>query len=359
MANYSMESLALTSICPTNRLIADDTGTPGAYVTLAPQTLDKLLTNGDGSIVHPAFMVDGSQRDLYIGKFLGTRHNNRIYSLPGEDPVNSITLDNIETYCKNKGTGHHCTTFAEYAFLALWCKANKCQPYGNNNYGKDSRETTYVAIPTYADSNGRTCRTATGTGPLTWSHDGTLSGIWDLNGNTWEWAPGVRLVYGELQVIPYNNAASPNVSTAASSSAWKAINAAATSYADLFMTPNGSGTTSGSVKLDYVSSHWQWAITITDSSDSSRSAQFQNTTATAELSDFCKMYMRAMTLLPEDNDTDYESDGFFANNGAAERCAYRGGNWYDGALGGVFCLHFSNPRSNSSTSYGGRPAYYD
>jgi hypothetical protein len=71
------------------------------------------------------------------------------------------------------------------------------------------------------------------------------------------------------------------------------------------------------------------------------------------------MYMRAMTLLPEDNDTDYESDGFFANNGAAERCAYRGGSWNNGANGGVFSLNFINPRSNSNANNGGRPAYYD
>jgi hypothetical protein len=71
------------------------------------------------------------------------------------------------------------------------------------------------------------------------------------------------------------------------------------------------------------------------------------------------MYMRAMTLLPEDNDTDYESDGFFANNGAAERCAYRGGGWDSGTSGGVFYLYFHNPRSNSAADNGGRPAYYD
>jgi hypothetical protein len=41
---------------------------------------------------------------------------------------------------------------------------------------------------------------------------------------------------------------------------------------------------------------------------------------------------------------------------ASCRCAYRGGNWNNGTNGGVFYLNFNNPRSNSNTNNGGRPA---
>ena len=54
---------------------------------------------------------------------------------------------------------------------------------------------------------------------VTWSHDGTPAGIWDLNGNVSEWVGGIRTVYGELQVLVNNNAADPAHSQAASSSA--------------------------------------------------------------------------------------------------------------------------------------------
>lgn len=37
-------------------------------------------------------------------------------------------------------------------------------------------------------------------------------------------------------------------------------------------------------------------------------------------------------------------------------CAFRGGDWDNGANAGVFALNFNNPRSNANTNIGGRPA---
>lgn len=361
MANFGLSDFALRSVCPTNCLIldtaADGNALPGVYVQIPSMKLNELLANGDGS-VHPAFLVNGVERKLKIGKFQGVAHNNRIYSLPGEDPRTNIALDAYEQYCKNKGPGHHCITAAEWAFLALWCKKNNCQPYGNNNYGKDSRETAYLAIPTTKDGDGHTNRIATGSGPITWSHNKQVDGIWDLNGNVYEWIAGIRLCKGELQVIPYNNAAAPDTDTSATSTEWKTVNGNATSYNDLYLTPNGNGTTSNSVKLDYVSSHWQWSKSITSQENTARSAEFKSTTCSG-LSAFAKLYLQAMALTPEDDDTNYEGDYFWGNNGEEERCVYRGGYWDYGVQGGVFSLNFYNPRSYSSTNRGGRPAFYD
>ena len=362
MANYGLAEIALRAVCPTNRLIRDNAGDgieiPGAYVEITAQPLSALLTNRDGSI-HPAFLINGIQKNsVFIGKFQGVANGSRIYSLAGENPRANITLDTYERYCKNKGPGHHCITAAESAFLALWCKKNNCQPYGNNSYGKDSRETGYLAIPATKDGDGRTNRVATGTGSITWSHNKQIDGIWDLKGNVHEWASGIRLYKGELQVIPYNNAADPDTDTSVTSTEWKAINANATSYNDLYLTPNGNGTTSNSVKLDYVSGHWQWSKSITSQENASRNAEFKNTTCSG-LSAFAKLYLQAMALTPEDDDTNYESDCFWVNNGAEERCVYRGGNWSDGVQVGVFSLHFSNPRSASNGYLGGRPAFVE
>lgn len=357
MANFDLTGLALKMVCPTNKLIIDDKGLPGVYVERAAQPMSALLTGGDSSI-HPAFLINGLQKNsIFFGKFQAKAHANRAYSLPGEDPTAYIDMDTSEQYCKNKGDGHHCVTAAEWAFLALLAKKMGTMPKGNNNYGKDVSESQYIALPTYT-SGSTIYRVATGTGPLTWSDTGDLTGIWDLNGNVWEWVAGMRLVYGELQVIPYNNAADPECDTSATSTEWKAIKATATSYDDLFMTPNGSGTTAGSVKLDLVSSHWQWAATITSQSDSKRNALFVNTTSNG-LSEFTKLYLQAMALLPEDGASadDYSGDNFWANNGAAERLPYRGGYWANGAGAGVFALYFSIPRSHVNAGVGFRAAF--
>ena len=360
MPNFDNTALALKAVFPTNELIYDDKGLPGIYVQRQPQFLSALLTNGDGS-VHPAFLIGGQQiAKLYIGKYQGKELNGRIYSLPQEDPKTSITMDTFEGYCKAKGDGHFCATFAVYAFLALLCKKLGITPKGNNNYGRDVTESLYLAIPTSKDGQ-RTGRVATGTGPVTWSDTGDRDGIWDLNGNIWELAPGVRLVKGELQVIPYNNAAAPSTNTGANSTEWRAINKAATSYNDLYLVPNGNGTTANSVRLDFVSGHWQWGDSIASQEDSSRSAAFASTTYASSLSTWCKMYLQAMTLGPEEgaDAADYGGDYFYANNGADERVACRGGNWGNGAYSGVFALHFLYPRSSVYGHLGGRPAYYE
>ncbi len=405
MAKFDNVALAVKAVYPTNEVVADDKGLPGVYVRRASKTLAALMGSPEasmkatkaytagqyisvagvlykattsiasgatltvgtnvaaiagGSTIHPAFKISNSEKaSLCFGKFQGVIHNNRLYSLPGEDPANSRDLDAFTTSCRNKGPGHHEITAAEWAFLALLAKRNGTQPWGNNDYGKDSRETDRIAIPKYV-SGTEIRRVATGTGPMKWSDDGTMAGIWDLNGNVSEWVIGVRLVYGELQVIPWNDAADPETALGASSTAWKAINAQATDYDDLFIEPNGSGTTANSVKLDYISSHWAWISgTISSADDSSRYAAFASTTIDASISDFAALYLRAMALAPEPGDTDYEGDRFYANNAAAERCANRGGNWNYGAFNGVFFVNFAYARSASGANLGGRPAFYE
>lgn len=360
MADFSATSIALAGCFPTNEVITDDKGMPGIYVKRPKKVLSDLLKTSD-TTVHPAFVIDNTTYDvLHIGKFQSKLHNSRIYSLPAEDPSVYMTMDQAIQYGRNKGVGHHEITAAEWAFLALLAKKNGTKPLGNNNYGKDTSEASAIAIPTMIDTGagGKTGRVATGTGPKTWSDTHELDGIFDLDGNVWEWTIGVRLVHGEIQFIPYNNAAAAGTDMSASSTAWKAINAKATSYSDLYIEPDGKGTTKDSVKLDYVSGHWQWDTTITSKSDEGRGAMFVSTTFSSNISAFAKLYLQAMAFGPEDDDTDYDGDYFYANNGAEERCAFRGGSWGSGAVAGVFYVGFSLPRSLSGSNVGGRPAFY-
>lgn len=352
-ANYDLTALAVKMVCPNNEIIADKVnGYPGIYVKIPKCKMSDLITGGSDN-VHPAFIVNGQEVDaIYIGKYQAFNRDGILYSLPGVDPANSATFDAFVARAAAAGQGFHEITAAEWGLIALWCKKNGFLPYGNNNYGKDSRENNYKAIPTYS-TNGQTNRVATGTGPLTWSHDGTPSGIWDLNGNVTEWVGGIRFVYGELQILANNNAADSSHSQAAASAEWKAIDATSGSL----ITPDGSGTTTNSLKLDYVSSKWKWISgTISSSSDSSRNCTFVNVSIDSGISDAAKELLYALALAPDDTSFDYEGDYFYANNGAAERAVLRGGYWLGGSNRGVFYIGAISARSVSDSNLGGRSA---
>ena len=123
---------------------------------------------------------------------------------------------------------------------------------------------------------------------------------------------------------------------------------------------DSSATLSGStVKLDYVSGAWQWTTTVASSQDASRSCAFGKVTAAAAVGNAAKILLRSLALLPDEGaqEADYEGDYFWWNNGVAERCVYRGGNWSDGTNAGVFYLYGLNSRSGSRTDIGFRSAF--
>lgn len=356
MNNFDLTALAVSMVCPNNIVKFDgEKGYPGVYVRIPKMTMAQLIDGGSDS-VHPAFIVNGTEVDeVLIGKYQATMYDGKLYPLPGVDPKANANFDTFTAAGYATGEGFHEITAAEWGLIALICKKNGTLPKGNNNYGKDHNETTYKAIPSMdRDSNGRIQRVATGTGPLTWSHDGTLEGIWDLNGNVWEWIGGLRFVYGELQILENNNAADPANSQAAGSSQWKAIDGTT----GQLIPPDGNGTTANSLKLDYVSNKWQWITgVLSDKADSSRYATFESITIASTVCAAAKELLYAYALAPAG--TGYEGDYFYLNNGAAERLAYRGGHWRYGANYGVFSFNGFSARSNASADVGGRSAFVD
>lgn len=358
MSNYNMAEFALKCSCPNNALKYDDKEAPSVMVYIPKSRICDVLSSSDTSAL-PAFRVNGKEIDgFWFGKFNTCHRNGRAYSVPGEDPAASASLDTFVAYARAKGDKWHEVTAAEWAAVALWCHKNGCEPKGNNNYGKDSSETVYKAIPSCVrDGEGRIQRVATGTGPVTWSHDGTVEGIWDMNGNVWEWIAGLRLVYGELQIIPDNNAADPTCDLSASSAEWKAINAATGEL----VTPDGKGTTPGTVKLDYASGKWVYTTTIANTTGA-YGCTFVNVSCDSTIGEAAKLLLQTLAMLADTSltgdgiDVNYGGDYFYVDNSQAERCLFRGGNWHFGGLAGVFYSSLSSARSVVDAGIGGRSA---
>jgi hypothetical protein len=248
-------------------------------------------------------------------------------------------------------------TNAEWAALALWCRKNSLMPKGNNNYGKDTSESTFVAIPT-SDSNGGTYdtgdtigRVATGTGPVTWSHNGEVTGIWDLNGNVWEWIGGYRTVNGEIQILPNNDAADADNSQAADSTKWKAI------LQDGSLVDPGTANT---LKWDYTAAPAAGAafrlnttVAYPQADDTPYGANSFAALTTASGVTVPEI-LKALALFPADTG-DHGGDYIYMRNNG-ERLACRGGIWYYGSFAGVFSLG-GNPRSSVDPRIGFRSAF--
>ena len=361
MGNFNLTDLAVKMYCPGNVAQLDDAGLPSLMVWIPAFRLCDVLNTTDESI-HPAFIVNGKQiPGFWYSKYENVVHNGRAYSLPGEDPAAGVKFDAALECCEAKGYGWHMSTAAEWAAIALMCKKNGFQPYGNNQYGKDTRETDIKAIPLACDDSGNVSRVATGTGPLTWSHDQSMSGIWDMNGNVYEWAGGLRTVWGELQILANNDAADPDNPQNNTSSCWKAINAADGALVEPECSVSDSGVkASGStIKLSFVDNAWKYGTGVTDLASDTLSCSFYRQTCSDEISEAAKLVLRALALIPDDgaNTSDYEDDVVYWRNNAAERTVYRGGAAVSHAYSGVFCLYGHYQRTANTTNVGFRAAY--
>lgn len=327
-----------------NTVLFDDLGMPSVMVPFPKLKMSDLIAGGSENI-HPAFSVDGVEKSvIYVSKYQNIVLNERGYSLPMRDPRASLNFDQAVAYCRNKGKGWSLTPYSLWSAIALWCRKNGTMPRGNNNYGADHAYGHEKGVPTYYES-GKIARCATGSGPNTWNHNWMPDGIADLNGNVWEWCAGMRLMNGEIQIIPYANCMAADASMGASSTLWKAI------AADGTLVEPG---TAGTLKYNYVSGHIQLTSGDITPEDTWRGDTYQNMTLDSALT--VPEIAKALLIYPDEPGGDYGGDGHYMNN-SGERLPICGGNWYYTSSAGVFGVYLDSPRSYSGASFGFRSAY--
>ncbi|GHV32338.1 hypothetical protein FACS18949_02920 [Clostridia bacterium] len=349
MVNYDDFSYAVKVFNPNNRVILDDRGNPSVMVGI-PKTNATDVITGAASRTLPSHIVNAVERDMmYIGKYQAIVRDSRAYSLPGEDPANTINFDASLAACRAKGAGWGLTPFSLWATIALLCKANGFQPNGNNNYGADISAPWEKGEPAIKETSGafRTLRTKTGSGPKSWYHNNDMSGIADLCGNVWEWLAGMRTLSGEINIIPNADVMLADVLLTAASNFWQALDENGN-----YIAPG----TAGSLKFDGVN---PIKVVKTQTATTAQSSRlFGQIAAGADVAAIPQI-LQELALVPADTTVEsYNGDAVWINY-TDERLPYRGGSWIYGVRAGVFALSLNNARSLVDSYIGFRPAFCD
>lgn len=106
MNNFDDMKLAVEALSGgKNTVIFDDIGMPSIMVIL-PKMISNALITGAAETVHPAFILDGVEKEkVAISKYHNIIVNSRAYSLPMQDPKASLNWQAAQDACKQKGDG--------------------------------------------------------------------------------------------------------------------------------------------------------------------------------------------------------------------------------------------------------------
>lgn len=304
--------------------IYDNEGIPSIMHRFRKVTNKELFGGSDKP--HPAFVIGGEVYDeIYISVYENCEINGKPYSLPYQKPWTSISNDDAARACFSKGAGWHMMTAVEWGLLANLSLKNGTLPHGNTKCGK------YHADESEKGQAYDSYRTLTGSGPATWTHDHTPTGVHDLCGNVWEMLRGTRMKNGVLQVAKDNDAAL-DIDLTMEGDDWQAVtdNAGKAIRVSIDDEGNMAFTTCENAEQSYDGSRWSDVQIDCESEQLKELALFNG-----------------------------EPDAYcYVDSTEGEYFPKRGGNWANGTDAGVFNSSFNDARSNSDTIIGFRSAYF-
>lgn len=307
--------------------IYDNAGIPSFMHRFRKITNRELF--GGSEKTHPAFIIGGEEYDeIFISVYENTMINGKPYSLPYQKPVTDITIEEFAKACFSKGEGWHCMTAAEWGLIANLSLKNGTLPHGNTESGKyhaDENE----AGKTYGEYG----KTLTGSGPETWTHDHTPTGVHDLCGNILEFCTGMRIKDGVFYSAKNNDAALPETDLSENGKDWHEIK------------DDNGRTLCASVDGD------EDGITITR--DTEYTEGYCGRKWKEVSADSSSEQMKELAFYAG------EPDAYcWIDSTDGEYILFRGGNWINGAGAGVFDSYLGNPRSRVYGGIGGRSAYF-
>jgi len=279
-------------------------------------------------------------------------------SQAGVPPWTMITLYQAMKACTNRGVGFHLCTAHEWAVAAEWSRLNGTMPHGNNGNVNPPSDVTYTGekgvIDRAAIARGATYyRAYCGSGPNAWAHNHRADGVWDLNGNVWEWNLGLMLqqttgypwILGSLNVdharAPYGaTTAVGSGSLTDGSKSWTTDEFAGMSVMDSagsFFTIN-SNTGTVLTLASGTPASGPYVIMRSVSTDITSGMSSGNRILTLRDADADLKAFAVPLTSDGSGSATYGNDGYWFDK-AALRGALRGGWWIDGTRAGVFALY--------------------
>jgi len=296
-----------------------------------------------GTGVFPAFIKNGVQmRGFWYAKYIASAGASGGCSVvAGVQPRTSVNYDTAKALCTAKGAGWHLSANIEWLAVAYLGLAFGDQPRGDTNYGRAHDAKHEVATRASSDhapgDTGHSSSSYTGTGPATWSHDGTQFGVFDMVGNVWEWQDQLKLQEGQIFAPLDNN---PDMDE----SAWPAHEC----YFD------SSGESGGSVILNSLITNRTGDIGDNGNGNGYNSNIWRDTAKDPSYVE--NLLMRQMGIEPPAGAI---LNGRIYSRNFGERVPFRGGAWNNTSSAGLGALPFSYDRTTATSAIGFRPALFE